>query len=228
MLAFFAGEFFCYLNYGFFNDESRLVEYLHSYGMAVALAFGMFALFEGLDTRLIHYAAPKEKCAALALCGPCAKYTDALCGLKRLFQMLIPLAMVLALLPLCAEPHAVWYDTDIVGTRYNYTHPLVHQMYEIWVCPLLALVLMAVAWLVLRFKREASVAWAKLYFSAGLGLFGFGVMRLMLFAPFRDNLCWFNAWEEVTELLGVLAVLGVLWTFRRGLLGAKPNAAPQT
>lgn len=224
MFVFFAGESFCYLNYFAFRDQSHLVEYLHSYGMAAGAAFGIFATFEGLDRRLFHYSAPREKCAALALCGPCVKYTDAACGFRRLFQLLIPLALVLACLPLAARPHAVSYDTQIFAVRYNYSHPLVCQIYEMWVCPLLSLGLLAAAWLVLVLKRDEPVAWSKLYFSAGLGLLSFGLLRFFIFAPFRDDLVWFQLWEELTELLGILAALAVLWIFRRGLLGPKASA----
>jgi len=226
MLSFFAGEAFCYANFFCFADESRLVEYLHSYGMAVAAGFGAFALFEGFDRRLIRYSDPNAKCAALPLCGPCAKYADAPCGLKRVFQWLIPAAAALACLPLTASPHAVCYDTQIWAARYNYSHPLIYQIYEIWICPLLALGLLGASWLALLFKGERAVLWAKVLCSAGLGFLSFGYLRLMIFAPYRENLVWFQFWEEATEFIGIAAVALVLWVFRRGLFRrASPGSA---
>jgi hypothetical protein len=39
----------------------------------------------------------------------------------------------------------------------------------------------------------------------------------VLLAVYRDNLVWFAAWEEVTELLFVVAAGLILWFFRHGL-----------
>lgn len=217
MLFFFGGEFFCYLNFFLFGDGSRLVEYLHSYGMVVAAGFGAYAFFEGVDRRLVRFSAPDERCAAVTLCRACAKHAAAPCGFKRLFHFLIPAFMILTLLPLCAEPQAVCYDTRIWGTLYNYSHPLVYQFYEIYGCPLLALPLFGISWLVLLFKKNEAVAWAKVWCAAGLGFLGFSIFRLLLYAPFREELVWFEFWEEATELLTIAAVAVVLWAFRKGL-----------
>ena len=61
--------------------------------------------------------------------------------------------------------------------------------------------------------------WSKVFFAAGMGTMGFSFLRLVLFHAFRDNLVWFGAWEEVTELLFVLGVGATLWIFRGALLG---------
>jgi rhodanese-related sulfurtransferase len=217
MIFFFLGEFFCYLNFFLFGDDSRLTEYLHSYGMVVAAGFGAYAFFEGVDRRLVRFSAQNERCSAAALCRPCAKHSAAPCAFKRLFQFLIPAFMVLALLPLCAEPQAVCYDTRLWGTPYNYCHPLVYQMYEIYACPLSALLLLGTSWLILLFKKNEAVAAAKMWCAAGLGFLSFSIFRLLLYAPFRDKLLWFEFWEEATELLSIAAVAVVLWAFRKGL-----------
>lgn len=223
MVFFFAGEFFCYLNFFLFGDDSHLTEYLHSYGMVVAAGFGAYAFFEGVDRRLVRFSSPTERCAALALCRTCAKHAAAPCGFKRLFHFLIPAFMVLALLPLCAEPQAVCYDTRLWGTFYNYSHPLVYQFYEIYGCPLLALPLFGISWLVLLFKKNEAVAWAKVWCAAGLGFLGFSIFRLLLYAPFHEELVWFEFWEEATELLSVATVAVVLWAFRKGLWPEKAH-----
>lgn len=217
LIFFFLGELFCYLNFFLFGDASRLTEYLHSYGMVVAAGFGAYAFFEGVNRRLVHFGAQNERCAALALCRSCAKHSAAPCAFKRLFHYLIPAFTVLALLPLCGEPQAVCYDTRLWGTPYNYCHPLVYQMYEIYACPLMSLLLLGTSWFILVFKKNEAVAAAKMWCAAGLGFLCFSILRLMIYAPFHGKLLWFEFWEEVTELLGVAAVAVVLWAFRNGL-----------
>jgi rhodanese-related sulfurtransferase len=220
LIAFDLGELFCFLNYALTDDASRLMEYLHSYGMALALGFGAYAAFLALDRRVVGFSAAEARCALLGLCRPCAKNAEAPCGLRRLFLWLIPLAGLLALMPLTAPLRPVAYATRIAGTPYLYAHPLPYQVYEIRVCPALAAVLMAAAWLVLRFKRREAVAWAQIVFSAGLGFMAFGLLRLALLAFYRDRLVWFTWWEEATELVGVLGACAVLWIFRKGIFAA--------
>jgi hypothetical protein len=50
-----------------------------------------------------------------------------------------------------------------------------------------------------------------------VGALGFGFFRVFLLQVYRDNLTWFAAWEELTELLFILAAGVVLWIFRQGL-----------
>jgi len=59
---------------------------------------------------------------------------------------------------------------------------------------------------------------SKFLFAAALGAIGFSFFRLLLLAPFADNQVWFVFWEEITELLYVLAVGVALILFRRSLL----------
>lgn len=217
LLFFFAGEFFCYANFFAYRDDSYLFEYLHSYGMVLAFAFGTFAFFEGVDTRVIFLSDERHKCAALSLCKQCIKYNETFCRLRRVFQVMIPACIIMALLPFGAAPSAVSYNTVIGQLPYNYSHPVLHQLYEIWFCPALAIALFSGSWLILCFKKNAALLHAKIYFCAGLGFFMFGYLRLIFLAAFRDNLVWFGFWEEVTEFLGIAAVAIVLWIFRQGL-----------
>jgi hypothetical protein len=133
------------------------------------------------------------------------------------FALLIPATVALAIMPLCAELKPTACDISILGTSVCYSETLSDQLFEIRYCPYLAMLLMTASWLVLLFKREEPVPLAKVLFAAGSGPLGFGFMRLFLAAAYRDNLIWFNAWEEITELLFVVAVAFVLWIFRLGL-----------
>lgn len=224
MLWFFIGENFCAANYLIFNDRSHLFEYLHSLGMVLCFGLTTFALLEAVDHRLVKFSDAESKCAALALCRRCIKYTDAPCGLKRTFLFMILALMVLCGVPFCADFTTAAYNTRILGTFYNFGHAAVYQIFEIRYCPTLALGLLGGSLAVLMLKKDEPVLWSKLFLAAGLGALGFCYFRLVLVQLYRDNLAWFSVWEEVTELLFVAGAALVLWVFRHGLFapGSKP------
>jgi rhodanese-related sulfurtransferase len=223
MICFFVGEAFCAGNYLIYREGSLLFEFLHSYGMVLCFGLTVFALLEGIDLRLVKYSDPKARCAALSLCHRCIKHAEAPCGLQRTFLLMIPAVIVLCLMPFCARLLHVSYNTQIWGTFYNYSHPVVYQIFEIRYLPAAALLLLSVSWFVLMFKRGDAVWWSKVFFSAGSGALGFAFFRLLLLHSYRDDLVWFAAWEELTELLFVVSAgLLVLWFFRHGLFRRRP------
>ena len=224
LMAFWLGENACAIDYLVFHGNSVLWEYFHNLGMAVCFSYVTFALFEGMDQRLIKISSGKDRCAALGLCRACIKYDpSASCGLRRVFTMLIPATILVALMPLCADLKITSYDIDILGTSVRYAETLADQLFEIRYCSYLAVLLMTASWLVLLFKRQDPVPLAKALFAAGSGPLSFGFMRLFLGAVYRENLIWFNAWEEITELIFVVAAAWVLWIFRQGLF---PSGSP--
>lgn len=218
LLAFWLGENACTVNFLAYHGDCEFWEYLHNFGMVVCFSYITYALLEGLDRRLIKYSSAQDRCAALSLCRACIKYADVPCGLRRAFKMLIPATMVLALMPFCASIQNVAYDTRIIGGVQHFMQSVPRQLFELRYCPALATALLAASWFVLLFKREEPVALAKALFAAGMGPLGFGMMRLFLFAAYRDDLAWFMAWEEFTELLFVLAVAFMLFVFRNSLI----------
>jgi len=224
LVFFFIGEAFCAANYLAFHDDSYLSEYLHSFGMVLCFGFTTWAAFEGMDRWLIRYTDAARPCAALSLCRQCIKHADVACGLRRLFYLLIPATMVLAFMPLTAGFPADSYNTTILGTYYNYSHPVAYQVYEIRLLPVLALALMAASLAVLLLKKREPVAWSKLLFAAGMGPLGFSLMRLFIYAPYHANQVWFAFWEEITELLFVIGVAVVLWLFRKALFAGHADA----
>ena len=117
-------------NYLFGSDQSLLLEYFHSYGMVLCFGLTTFALLEGIDRRLIKLSDPQARCAALGLCQRCIKQADVPCGLRRVFLFLIPAMMIVALMPLSAALIPVSYNTTILGTFYNYSHPAMCQIFE--------------------------------------------------------------------------------------------------
>lgn len=226
LIAFWLGENACAVNYMVFQGYSDFWEYLHNFGMALCFAFVTYALLEGVDRRLIKYSAAKDRCAALSLCRACIKYADVPCGLRRVFTMLIPATIVVALMPLSAGLKTAAFDTDILGSNVHYSETLADQLFEIRYCPYLAVLLLTASWLALLFKRQEAVPLAKVLFAAAMGPVGFGFLRLFLTAAWHDNLLWFNAWEEITELLFVFAAAFVLFVFRQSLFAKETPAQP--
>jgi rhodanese-related sulfurtransferase len=230
LVLFFAGEACCMvytLAYLFFHLESYLFEYLHNYGMVLAFGFTAFAVMEGLDTRGVKLSEPGKRCAMLELCGPCIKYEDAPCGARRLFLLMTPFAGILSAMPFLAPFNTMTYNTFVLGTFYTYSHPVIHQVFEIRYCPTLAITLFGLSLIVLLVKKDKPAPLAgKLFFAAGMGALGFGMFRLLLGAVFENNLVWFDFWEEITELLYMASVGCVLWIFRRRLF-QKTSRLPQ-
>jgi hypothetical protein len=220
LLFFFIGETFCAVNYLAFQDDSYLSEYLHSFGMALCFGFTTWATLEGIDHWLIRYSDPEARCAALPLCRACLKYAAAPCGMKRVFYVLVPAHIVLAFMPLTAAPSAVSYNARILGTFYNYSHPVIHQLYEIRFLPVMAIGFFVASLLALLLKKHEAVSWSKFLFAAGMGPLGFSLLRLFIYAPYSETQVWYNFWEEITELLFVVGVAAILWIFRRGLFAA--------
>jgi hypothetical protein len=125
--------------------------------------------------------------------------------------------MVIALMPLASAPQMVSYNTTILGYPYNYSHPVVYQVFQSHFCPIHAVLLLGAALLVLLRDKPDAVALAKPLFAAGVGPLGLALLRFVIFRPHIDDLVWFQLWEEVTELLFVTGVLCVVWVFRSRL-----------
>jgi hypothetical protein len=225
LIWFWTGEMVCAVNWLVYGGLSDGLEYLHNFGMTTGFAFVSWAAMDGLDGRLIHFSAARDRCAALSLCRGCIKYADEPCGLRRIFLFTVPASAVLALLPLTAHFKLTAYSSNVLGSLVCYSHTPASQWFELRFCPALALALFLASWLVLLFKRSDPFPWSKLLYAAGLGPLAFGTMRMALVATFSDDLMWFETWEEWTELLFVLGVAVVLWIFRHGLLPDR-TAAP--
>jgi rhodanese-related sulfurtransferase len=217
MIFFFLGENCCAINYYVFNNQSYLFEYLHGFGMLLSFSFVTYALLEGTDRRLLMLSEPQHRCAALGLCKRCIKYENVPCNLRRTFLVIIPAFIIIAFMPLCADWHNDSYNTMIFGTFFNYSHRIVYQMFEKVYCSVAAIVLLAISLLILMFKKNNPLPPAKIFFAAGAGPLGFGLFRTILVSIYRQNMVWFNFWEETTELLFIAGVCFVLWVFRRGL-----------
>jgi len=89
-------------------------EYLHGAGMLLCFGFATYAILEGMDRRVLMLSSPDRRCAALSLCERCIKHTDAPCGFRRVFMVLIPALMVVACMPLTADRSLTSYNTEIL------------------------------------------------------------------------------------------------------------------
>ena len=221
LIAFWLGENACTVNYLCFGGLSDLWEYFHNFGMAVGFAFIAWAALEAVDRRVIKLSAPKERCAILNLCKHCVKYESVPCKLQRVFKMLIPASLVVAAMPLLAGIKVVSYQAVVMGATQQYELMVSSQLFENYYCPAVAILLLTASWGVMMLKKNDPVPAAKVLFAAALGPLGFGFMRLFLSGVFVQNLLWYVVWEELTELLFVVAVGYVLWIFRHSLF-AKP------
>ncbi|NIP28477.1 MAG: hypothetical protein GWN55_17045 [Phycisphaerae bacterium] len=217
MICFFIGENFCGANYIFFQHKSYLFEYLHSFGMLLSFGFVTYALFEGMDGRVLMLSDPNRKCAALNLCRKCIKYENVPCGLKRAFFIIIPAFALIALMPLWSDWNITSYNTMIFGTLYHYARRLIYQRFEMQFCPIAAVILLSTSLLILILKRENALPLAKIFFAAGVGPMGFGLFRSIITTMYSQNLVWFGFWEEFTELLFIMGICFMLWIFRYGL-----------
>jgi hypothetical protein len=221
LIAFWFGECACSINYMLAHANSDFWEYLHNFGMAVCFSFVTYAMLEGMDRRLIKLSSSKDRCSALSLCRTCIKHADVPCRLVRVFKLLIPATLVVAIMLPSTTLKSVAYDTNILGSLVHFAETPADQLFEIRYCPALAILLLTVSWLVLLFKREEPVPLSKVLFAAAMGPLGFGFMRLFLSAAYQDDLILYVVWEELTELVFAVGVLFILRVFRRALLAGE-------
>ncbi len=217
MIFFFLGEAACAVNYFGYRETSYLWEYLHGLGMLLAFGFVTYAILEGIDRRILMLSVSDHRCAALSLCGGCIKCGEPSCGLKRVFFVLTPALLVLALMLPTADWQDNSYNTLVFGSVYNYAHLRVHQQFENWYCAAAAIAMFTASLAILAVKRENSIAAAKVAFAAGMGPLMFGMLRMILGGAYDQNRVWYLFWEETTELLFIFGVCLVLWIFRRTL-----------
>lgn len=215
MLAFFAGEAFCFVNVMRFEDASVPLEHLHSVGMVLCFAYAAYALIEAVDTRLIRFSGD-GRCAAATLCGVCTRSGDDGCNLRRLMLWLLPAVMLAAAIPLTSNFCRAGYHTLVFRTPHTYVHRLPHQYYELRYLPLAAIILLALCFISLLPRRQ-DFSLAKILLAAAGGAIGFSFFRFVLVAGFADNLVWFDAWEEMTELIYVAGAGAMLLVFSGGL-----------
>jgi len=214
MIAFFLGENACAVNFLFFEEQSKLMEYYHIYGMLVCFGLASYAFMVMLDTRVIGFTDKKEKCILLANCRQCYKYQPVSCNLRLMFLYLIPTAAIIAAIPLSGDLGSYFYTGDIFGSDILFGHFLYQQIIEYRICPLLSIVFLVIAGFYLIKFREKGMPVAKIYFAAALGPLCFGLMRFIMFEVYAGNPLWAEAWEEITEFIFIGFILWMVWWWR--------------
>ena len=218
LAVFLGGETAClfgyYLSPG--DEVFQVLEWLHGLGMAVGIGLGLWGLFLLIDGRILGMLDPRQACSLTKFCGKCRKHGSGGCQPKRLMR-----AAVLLALPLVALPWSKLLLVDdraalVFGSIVDYRLPIVNQLIELRLYPLVALVLLITAWLTwnrsTNFSRRGE--WALFL---GLGFLGFSLLRVLLTGAFEASPHWGAIWEEVTELLGVAGAGILLWMLRTPL-----------
>jgi rhodanese-related sulfurtransferase len=219
LLVFLSGEIFCAINYIFLKDNSYFAEYMHSYSMAVAFSLVFYAVLEGLDQRLVHFTQADKSCAMRPVCGPCVKYQQTRCGIHRITQLMGITLILAAIIPLLSPFNTNAYNTQIGPINHYYVRPLIHQWFEARYSPWVAVILIGTALLVMQLTPLVTLhPLTRVFFCAGAGFFGFAIFRVTLGMLYAEALVWATFWEELTELLFVVATIYILWVFRRTLL----------
>jgi hypothetical protein len=211
---FLAGETACGINIIFFAHSSDWLEFIHGYGMALNFAFIASALIEAVDSRVIHYSDLQKKCALQGICHRCIKSGSGSCALQRGLYFLIPVLIILACIPLMSSFNLTSYNTQILGWTYNFSRPVIFQIFDFHYVPVCAIVFLSLAFIALLIKGEGNFNLLKVLLAAGIGALAFSYMRLIFFDAYRDNLVWSEFWEELTELLYVLGVAFLFWLFQ--------------
>jgi hypothetical protein len=224
LAAFWLGEFFCWINIIFYAEEVLIFEYLHSLFMVFCVGLLFYSLMEAVDRDVLHFSDPRARCTLAGVCKTCVKaHPDKLgaCLLQRLFKWMIPLGAVLALMPLLMQPLNYAYQTTVFGLPRTLTHLMPVQWFELRFNPVIALGLLAGAWLALVWRggTPEGLRVSKILLSAAVGCLGFTFMRAVFAAFYRQGLVWFVFWEELTELLLIIGILVVVLLVRPGRLG---------
>jgi hypothetical protein len=125
---------------------------------------------------------------------------------------------LLVFIPLLAEIREISYYTYIFNTLHSYTRFKAHLLFEIRYCPLLALVMFIIAFVVMQISEEKQIPdLAQISLSAGIGALGFSIFRLFFNSVYTQNLAWSASWEEITEFILMFTIAYALWLFRKPL-----------
>ena len=217
LIAFLAGEVFCAINFFIYGHTSIISEYIHSYGMVLAFGLFAFALMEGVERHILHV--NQGRCALGSLCQNCRRGTPLQCAARRTAIVITVMAGLLALLPLPIRSAEMSYATSLLGYPYSYARFAFYQWYETRFLPIAALAFFLLALIpLLRRRGDPIPRLTKILFSAGVGALGFSLFRVALSSFFREDLVWFEFWEELTELMFIVGTGCLLWQFRAALL----------
>jgi rhodanese-related sulfurtransferase len=230
LVSFEIGETACAVD--FFAHGQGLfypIDFVHGLGMAGMVALLPWGVFQLVDAKVVRLVDPAAHCAVQKLCGHCWKREPVSCGLHRLFVFLIPALALVALMPLSAPLAPARFSSRVFLGVGESGMPVVNQIVELRVYPLLGAAFMLVA-LALSGGGPTKVARAEPPFFVGLGFLGFALFRFVVGHGYRWRLPWVDFWEEATELLAIVGVAVGLWLFRTqlGLVASTDDGAKRS
>jgi hypothetical protein len=230
LVSFEIGETACAVD--FFAHGQGLfhpIDFVHGLGMAGMVALLPWGVFQLVDAKIVRLVDPSAHCAVQKLCGHCWKREPVSCGLHRLFVFLLPALALVALMPLTAPLAPARFASRVFLGVGESGMPVVNQLVELRVYPLLGAGLMLVA-LARSGGGPREVARAEPPFFVGLGFLGFALFRFVIGHGYRWRLPWVDFWEEATELIAIVGVAIGLWLFRAqlGLVGAGGERASRS
>lgn len=193
--ALLAGELICGGTFAAFRRELIVSEHIHSYGMMLEFTFIVFALLEFLDRR----GAPNQS------------------RIRPMFTFLAIIGISASFLPLSVSTAQSGYHADIFGFPYTYIRFAFNQWVESRFLPITSLCCFTLTVITTRDPKPAGLPGsAKIFFSLGVGLLTFSMLRLTLGALFVEHLVWFEFWEEAIQLILISTITATVYQFKRG------------
>jgi hypothetical protein len=194
--------------------------------MSALIPWGLYAL---ADERVLRLSEPEAACRVQALCGRCWKRDPVRCGVHDLMFLVAAAGAIVSLVPLSLPLRPVQMVTDVFGARTDVGVPVVNHLVELRLYPVLAAFCFLATLPLLRGGPRA-VRRAEPVFFAAVGFLAYSLLRFLLSGAFRDVPFVGDFWEELTELLMVLAIGLFLLLFRRqlGLSAEAPSVAERT
>lgn len=223
LLWFLVGETFCALNF-FWHSPGLVypIDLLHGLGMVVMSTLVPWGLYRLLDDHLLRLSDPGARCLVQRFCGRCWKREQVTCGPHRIMQLLVAALAVVALMPLSVDLRPTHLVVNVFGTEVDYGAPVINQLVELRLYPVLACLGFITTLALLR-GGPRSVRRAEPAFYVAFGLMAYSLLRHLLINTHGDALYWSDFWEESTELMLVLTVGMVLLVFKQQL-GLAPAA----
>lgn len=225
--VFLLGETFCSVNYLFFSDMSNLLDWSHGFCMVIGLGIILLGIFSFLDARLVFFSSGNKPCAFVRFCRNCGKYSQASCGLEKLFIFFVLALSTISLMPLISPLIHIRQEVFIFGAKAVFYYPAIQQFFDLRIYPITAFILFVSSAFILLTIKKSSVKYAKYTFAFGTGFFVFSIFRYILLYCYKDQMVWKVFWEEFTELLLILGILIFLVTFSEQIKKYKTSESKQ-
>jgi hypothetical protein len=217
LITFWVGEAICAVNWITTDGQNLALELGHDVGMLGLGTLLPLGLFKMAEDRFLRMTTPEQPCALLRFCGDCWKRNDAVsCRFKLLFIFGSLALAIMATMPFALPLESQGVVLPVFDGHMTCLRDEALQFVEFRVFPALAIILL-MGTVALLLTGKHAVRKAQLPFFLGFSFLSLSLMRFFLLQAYRRSPAWTYIWEEITELLTVVFVLGVLYIFRRQL-----------